>query len=94
MLYDPKWEMKAKPSLDGLIAWLETQDPTVAYDFDNCQGQCLIGQYMNHLGIGWINNYMPTCRTIFGGDGFSVGVAVEEPWTYGAALFRARALAE
>ena len=40
MLYDPKWEVKTKePSVEGLIAWLETKNPKQKYDYYDCGGE-------------------------------------------------------
>ncbi len=92
MLYDPKWEKSAAvPSLTGLIAWLEVQKPDVKYDWPACS-DCLVahyirattgsdnpaGDYMFHHVIG--KHYE--------------GIASPLPWTYGAALNRARALVD
>lgn len=102
MLFDPKWGNK-EPSLEGIIAWLETQPPETPYEFMNCKGQCLIGQYMTSIGIVWNHNsikgssYNQTLSKI--GDGtFSTQnileaqrIASNHPHTFGAALERARA---
>lgn len=48
MLYDPKWEAQTKPDtfdLEGLISWLETQPPTMSYNYDCYDGRCLLGLY-------------------------------------------------
>lgn len=81
-------------SLEGLIAWLETQDPATEYDFTDCAGGCLIGQYLlattgkmwREHGLSWsdINNRVP----------FFQNVAIDRPYTHGAALTRARALSQ
>lgn len=96
MLYDPKWETKTKPdiyALSTLIAWLEKQPPEMAYDYDNCQGECLLGQYMAAHGVDWYGSldgrdpYSAICRaTDWGGT-----IACYGGHTYGAALARARA---
>lgn len=94
MLYDPKWnETKADPfSLESLIAWLEKQPATTAYDYCD-PGHCLVGQYLRDQGakkimlmsgelraIGWRDLVNPR------GSGHR-----DEDWTFGAALTRARA---
>lgn len=59
MLYDPKWEKKTetkKPDLYSLadfIAWLETHDPAEEYDYMNCKGACLMGQWLAQCGFAW-----------------------------------------
>jgi hypothetical protein len=102
MLYDRRWEKKAKtkrpkPSLRGLIAWLETKDPDEGYEFFDCEGACLVGQYMASLGVTLTygppkHTYMKACAAIFGGNGNDASVAIEHPRTFGGALRRARAL--
>lgn len=38
-----------QPSLKGLIAWLETKDPNIEYDY--CNGSdCLVARYLRDLG--------------------------------------------
>jgi len=86
MLHNPKWDVQTKPdalSLAGLVAWLETKPADEKYDFTDCRGKCLYGQYMASHGFGWeeassfrANVYMH--------------VAYQYPWTFGAALERAR----
>ncbi len=97
MLYDPKW---AKPSMESFIAWLATKPPRARYDFNNCQGECLLGQYMAAMGIEWGKtpdqvsgswagtNYIATGKAIFGRDGFHI--LGDKPWTFGSALKRAK----
>jgi hypothetical protein len=101
MLYDPKWKapVKEKPSLRGFAAWLGTKDPRGRYDFSNCRGECLIGQYMAFLGIPWGD----APKSIMGGGWREVAYTkvaesmfgprrwhevADRPWTYGAALKR------
>lgn len=43
MLYNKDWDSKAKPSIQGLISWLETKDPTEAYNYYTSQ-TCAMGQ--------------------------------------------------
>jgi len=100
MLFDPKWHT---PSLAGFIGWLETQNPRRRYNYENCQGECLLGQYMAAMGIEWgetpatINghwsstNYIKTANQIFG-SGAILSVLSDRPWTFGSALKRARKL--
>lgn len=104
MLFDPKWN---KPSLDSLIAWLETKNATETYYFSNCRGMCMFGQYMTSIGISWDSNanipnkasaYCETLRTICPKDYLAQeiargGYSFHEPeiHTFGAALARAKA---
>jgi hypothetical protein len=95
MLFDPKWEVKTKAdplSLDSLIAWLETMPEKARYDYSDCDGACLIDQY----GAA-INQHNLACRAhdlaqIFGDLNNYPRVCGNRPWTFGAALDRARKL--
>lgn len=99
MLYDPKWEVEVKAdplTLESLIAWLETKPTDEAYDYHNCHGRCLYGQYMASHGIKWkesgasIPGLAPKARDRFC-ELVYCAVADQGPWTFGAALERARA---
>lgn len=93
-------ETETKPdvfSLEGLIAWLETQPPETEYNFMDCNGGCLIGQYLLANGQEnfrkWHDVPPPLCavagQSACKDDGSPAG---EEGLTFGAALSRARAL--
>lgn len=90
MLYDPKWEVQAKPdalSLESLIAWLETMPADMTYDWHSCEGECLIGLYLRAAG------FEPHCASRylrFQNMEIRYFVAATEPRTFGAALSRAR----
>jgi hypothetical protein len=84
--------VKPKPSLGGLIAWLRTKPSHGRYDFDDLEGQCLMGQYMAHCGIVWDSNsinYYRTVKKTFPDYEDSLVLATH-PWTFGAALKRAQ----
>ncbi len=90
----PTPEVKADPmSLDGFIAWLEKQDAAERYDWENCSGRCLVGQYQCHcLGVDAANR--PSGYGAFFGyklTNIFQRIALEHPWTFGGALTRARA---
>jgi hypothetical protein len=100
MLYDPKWD---GVSLRGFIGWLETKDPGDKYDFFECEGRCLLGQYMEAMNIAWTgapdfpngdwgkSSYAKTARKIFGeGPDVRFNALANRPHTFGAALKRAR----
>jgi hypothetical protein len=107
MLYDKKWDAKfitADVSLAGFIAWLETKDPKGCYQFMECEGRCLLGQYMSDIDIPWTgapdkasgnwdkSSYTQTARQIFGsGRDVRFTVLSRSPHTFGGALERARA---
>lgn len=95
MLYNPKWQQPPAttlPTLDGFIAWLEMMPPDGAYNFECTDGRCLVALYGCSLSSEWNHSrdYMSFCRRIFGGKGYNVGPACMTPWTFGAALERAR----
>ena len=83
-------------SLQSLIAWLETRDPAETYDFLD-HTDCLICRYLKavdafDLDVSGVN-YMRMSR-VRAGDGDIGDLAYASPQTMGAALSRARALAE
>jgi hypothetical protein len=97
MLYNKNWDYKVKAdpfSLGSLIAWLETKPAMRRYCFNDA-GRCLHAQWFRACGetdfiLGRVS------------VGFSDGkvhripndlqnVAQTSPWTFGAALKRARA---
>ena len=49
MLYNPKWEIKTQPSLEGFIAWLETKNPDETYHWPRGT-ECAVGQYATSIG--------------------------------------------
>lgn len=100
MLYDKRWdkqtETKADPlSLESLISWLEKQPASKTYDYENCRGKCLYGQYMASHGIRWSESgacgrHSSTQERAEFCDLVYAACASEAPWTFGAALARAR----
>ena len=101
-------EVHTEPSLKGLIAWLETHDPTIKYDWYGCR-DCLIASYFRAIGYPRAWEVVPGKPTvylheIFGGDtederferyiDVGRGDGKSQQWTYGGALQRARALAK
>jgi len=102
MPFDSKDFVETKPdvfSLEGLIAWLETQDPATRYDYGDVV-LCALGQYTLAQGgsiIGGVRGYVIGEQSI--PCTFSDGLpdrlwktVSENPHTYGAALERARML--
>lgn len=95
-------EVKTDPfSLDGLIAWLAQQPPDRKYEWYYCEA-CLMHAYFSE-GLALPN--VPGHPTLFlrGGNIFSYSdlfssvhayhaVGKPTPWTFGAALSRARML--
>lgn len=74
-------------ALTSLIAWLETKDPNETYSFLSCN-HCLNAQYMRHLGYTRPELNISMWRDLHS-KGF-VTIASGRPWTFGAALERAR----
>jgi len=98
MLYDPKWqnETKADPyTLQGFIAWLEQQPADEHYNYYDICG-CVAHQYLVSTGARGADGFSEDNHTL--GDVFSNlheyhFVAGAYPWTFGAALERARFVA-
>ena len=85
MLFRPQWEAKTDPlTMEGLIAWLETKPADETYDYENCHGDCLYGQYVASHGISWEESRVPFMSYVY------QHVAHQYPWTFGTALERAR----
>lgn len=101
MLYDPKWEktVKSDPfTIEALIGWLERQPAEDKYNYNDCRGGCLFGLYMTTLGISW-KEAGASCVVYDNPDIYHdfrqlvyQAVATCPPWTFGAALDRARAI--
>jgi hypothetical protein len=89
MLYDPKWEIEIKHdpfSLEGLIAWLENKPAAGNYNWEDCDGGCLVGIYARAIGMG--EQWRDFHSKLFDADELSI--AGDTPHTFGAALERAR----
>jgi hypothetical protein len=75
----------AEYTLDALTGWLRKQPPDQGYIWQD-PVYCLMGEYLRDNGASWgERSYsdMPHYEEI----------AAEKPWTFGAALERAEALA-
>jgi hypothetical protein len=67
-------------------AWLETKDADETYDFMDCCGNCLMGQYMRSKGERWeMGRYVEYVRDVLGKSSI---VLQSEPQTFGGALGR------
>jgi len=80
MLYNLNWDKTAKPdvmSVEGLVAWLEVQDPHTKYNWEN-PFTCVFATYLKSVGREYHEH------------SFDVDIACKRPWIYGAALARAR----
>ncbi len=50
-------------------AWLKTMPSEKSYDFDNCDGKCAMGQYMEYLGEAWdLDKYRKHINEELGGN--------------------------
>lgn len=49
MLWNQDWDKNQVKhdvlSIESLAAWLETKNPARRYDYEDCSGKCLYGQY-------------------------------------------------
>jgi len=102
MLYNPQWQDKVLHgiSLRGLIAWLETMPPDQSYSYTD-PFNCVLGQYLRSTGNGGIVNFSSDpVRTwlYFIASGYARAEtdprATPPAYTFGAALERARGVAE
>ena len=99
MLFDPKWEQRNAFSLDSLIGWLQRKPADEIYDYSSC-GDCLLARYFADKGF---NNkiYVNTVAFHVEDNGGKIHtlpqnfdeIARARPYTYGAALERAREFA-
>lgn len=105
MLYDKRWDKQPKISpaplsMGDLAAWLETKAPHEQYKSYDA-ARCLLTQFVRARGY---RRPIFTSRSVFEYRrlGFWIAkgqyspdlydlVAVQRPWTFGAALERARA---
>ena len=96
MLYDPKWK---KPtdifSLESLIAWLEQQPSNTSYNWYEPRS-CLVCMYLQDATGESEPWYLPNHESkkysdVFPTHDLYLKVGGTLPWTFGAALNRARA---
>jgi hypothetical protein len=91
MLCDPRWNAETDPcSLDSLITWLENKPSGTQYNFYDRKGRCLLSQYLADAmpKTYWATAYIRLTRLA----PITETLARQTPWTFGAALERARAL--
>ena len=103
MLYNKDWDVKTKDpfTLDNLIAWLETKDPTEEFNY-YFNNNCLLAQWVKNIDINAQPNMASHAFSYIVNDqevdflvshkSFMRNVINVEPWTFGAALERAKAL--
>ena len=73
-------------TLRGLIAWLETQPPDKSYEYSDCNGGCLVGQYAASQGRDWYRDGVVVDRAF----GLLNYIACDANHTFGGALQRAK----
>jgi hypothetical protein len=86
-----QFETETKPdvfSLEGLRDWLKTQDKSTEYEYFNCEGRCLIGQYCAARGVDWRDAFLTDRIPL---ELRLVSVAFGRRATFGAALSRCEA---
>lgn len=84
-------------SLESLIAWLEKQPADKEYDYYDCDGACLYGQYGAAIRLARpMDAWDRVCDSdCLNNRNHAGDIAARTPWTFGAALTRAkRALQE
>lgn len=92
MLHNPKWDAPPKVdplTLTALIAWLEQQPAKRSYCYINELG-CLAYQYNKSIGRKYVTRETREPKRF---DYTLENIASVEPYTFGAALERARKLA-
>ena len=75
--------------LPSLIAWLETQPPETEYDWENCQ-ECLVGKFVTAITGNRLPASVIRYSTLFPSCDAYGFVGATGPWTFGAALARAK----
>lgn len=93
MLYDPKWNEIKPASLDGFIAWLEQQDQQGQYAYRPCE-TCAIGEYLKSIGTNYRDHVCGSEAGFYQASSWNKKITHPRPWTFGAALDRARALSK
>lgn len=94
---DPKYTETDVFSLEGLIQWLEMQPPETEYDFFDIW-DCLLYRYARARGVKVHSAGSDNVAIDSLAEGYPrikicpKGIAGDYPWTYGAALERARRL--
>lgn len=99
MLFNPKWEQETKAdpfTLESLIAWLEKQPANGEYEFISHM-KCALAQWLRSIDPEAESSHMKSsyCYDVDGAshdfESFK-DIVGTLPYTFGAALERARAL--
>ena len=86
MLYDPRWGHRDVLTIENLIAWMETQDPNLRYNYTDPFG-CVVARFLSHMRAE------RTCLTgceIPHSINRALNTADQDNWSYGEALERLR----
>jgi hypothetical protein len=100
MLHNPNWNNdvaraeiaapagldRIEPTIEGLVAWLETQDPETTYYWYSGK-ECVIGLYLRTLGYSGVGD-IGCGEYVKLESPYHIGH--HEPHTFGAALARSR----
>lgn len=91
MLYRQTWTKPEIYSLEGFIAWLETQRGDIGYDWMDIN-HCVTCQYLRSRGISDVHGSDSTIgmHQVFPNLHIYHEVCATEPWTFEAALHRAK----
>ena len=92
MLYDPKWANDTIYSIQSFIAWLEKQPRGINYDWFDIS-DCVVCKYLKAKGLER-PTLGPGYDKVFSSSDEYRSVAGAQPWTYGATLARAKAVAQ
>ncbi len=90
MLYDRRWDQKVitHPSYEGMIAWLEAQpNKNQWYNFWSVK-TCVLARYLQAIGAERPIASQKEIERVIGRHGATV--VMNFPWTYRAALRRAK----
>jgi hypothetical protein len=77
---------------DRLVAWLETKEPEGKYDWETSWTNCMYGEFCRETHAEKSCGGGMPVELSYPGYSERIAVASTKPWTYGAALKRAREL--
>lgn len=80
-----------KYSFRDFVAWLATQPARKKYDWTDAR-HCAVGQWLSSLGLQGNVLHRTSCDLTSRHDGFGEVSVYRGPYTFGAALKRARKL--
>lgn len=85
----PEQKLHILPDLQGLITWLETQNPATTYDWYDIKG-CVVCRFYDSIGME--RSHVRSLDAAFSSIDEYYMFGHTKPWTYGAALARGRML--